>query len=57
MAEARRSPTNFGDLGRHSVPHQVATLLTFERLLADLSPRPRRPLPNGDNESLPHDGT
>jgi hypothetical protein len=57
MAEARRSPTNFGDLGRHSVPHQVATLLTFERLLADLSPRPHRPLPNGDNESLPHDGT
>jgi hypothetical protein len=29
-------PTNFADLGRHSAPRQVATLLTFERLLADL---------------------
>jgi hypothetical protein len=29
-------PTNFDALGRHSAPRQVATLLTFERLLADL---------------------
>jgi hypothetical protein len=29
-------PTNFAVLGRHSAPLQVATLLTLERLLADL---------------------
>jgi len=29
-------PTNFEDIGRHDAPRQVATLLTFERLLADL---------------------
>jgi hypothetical protein len=29
-------PTNFDALGRHDAPRQVATLLTFERLLADL---------------------
>jgi hypothetical protein len=29
-------PTNFDELGRHSAPRQLATLLTFERLLADL---------------------
>jgi hypothetical protein len=29
-------PTNFDELGRHAAPRQVATFLTFERLLADL---------------------
>jgi hypothetical protein len=29
-------PTNFDNVGRHDAPRQVATLLTFERLLADL---------------------
>jgi hypothetical protein len=29
-------PTNFEEVGRHDAPRQVATLLTFERLLADL---------------------
>jgi hypothetical protein len=29
-------PTNFDEFGRHSAPRQAATLLTFERLLADL---------------------
>lgn len=29
-------PTNFDELGRHAAPRQVATFLTFERMLADL---------------------
>jgi hypothetical protein len=29
-------PTNFGHLARHDAPRQVATLLTFERMLADM---------------------
>lgn len=29
-------PTNFAAVGRHDAPRQVATLLTYERLLADL---------------------